>query len=74
MTLKQQIAQQIGQKMKTFREKEGLTQNGLAKKLSTTRQYISMVEKGDQFISLDQLEKFATVLGCKVTIIIEAET
>lgn len=64
MTLKQEIGQQLVK----LREKLGITQDGMAKRMGTTRQYISMVEKGSQSISLDQVEKFSRALGATVEI------
>lgn len=64
MTLKQEIGAQLVK----LREKLGITQDGMSKRMGTTRQYISMVEKGGQSISLDQVEKFARALGATVEI------
>ena len=64
MTLKQEI----GEQLRRLREQTGITQDGMAKKMGCSRQYISMVEKGGQSISLDQIEKFAQALGSTVEI------
>ncbi len=47
------------------REKAGLSQKELAKKLNTTQSVISRIENGKQNISLDMLQKIANALGKK---------
>ncbi len=47
------------------REKAGLSQKELAKKLKTTQSVISRIENGKQNISLDMLQKIANALGKK---------
>lgn len=45
------------------REKAGITQNDLAKRLNTTQSVISRIESGRQNLSLDMLQKIAEALG-----------
>lgn len=55
----------IGQKIKHLREKRGLSQQELADKLETDRQYISKIENGKINMSLDYLDKIIKALKCK---------
>ncbi|MBU2445080.1 MAG: helix-turn-helix transcriptional regulator [Bacteroidetes bacterium] len=45
------------------REKVGITQADLAKRLNTTQSVISRIESGKQNLSLDMLQKIAEALG-----------
>jgi len=48
------------------RNKAGLSQLELAKKLRTTQSVISRVENGNQNLSMKMLAKIARVLGCVI--------
>lgn len=59
---------QIGQNIKKERIKKGLKQHELANKMKLSNSFISKLESvTPQTISIDTLEEFATVLGCKIT-------
>lgn len=45
------------------REKAGITQADLAKRLNTTQSVISRIESGKQNLSLDMLQRIAEALG-----------
>lgn len=45
------------------REKVGITQADLAKRLNTTQSVISRIESGKQNLSLDMLQRIAEALG-----------
>ena len=47
------------------REKYHLTQKELAKRMHTTQQAISRIEKGDQNITIAMIEKISEALGKK---------
>ena len=47
------------------REKHHLTQKELARKIHTTQQSISRIEKGEQNLTIEMIEKIAEVLGKK---------
>lgn len=54
-----------GEKIKYLREKKGLTQDGLAKYLNTTKQTINKYENGTiTNIPSDKIEIIAKVLNC----------
>ncbi|HDY99950.1 MAG TPA: XRE family transcriptional regulator [Nitrospirae bacterium] len=53
----------IGVTLKLAREKAGITQEELAKKLRTKKSAISRIENHSEDIRLSTLEKFAQALG-----------
>lgn len=53
----------IGVMLKQAREKAGITQEELAKKLHTKKSAISRIENHSEDIRLSTLEKFAQALG-----------
>jgi len=55
----------IGKNIKRYREKLGLTQFKLAKKIGVSESYICKIEKG-KMVSLKKLEELAKALRCKV--------
>ncbi|MDO6389007.1 helix-turn-helix transcriptional regulator [Pontibacter sp. BT731] len=52
----------LGQQIKQARKEEGLTQEELAKKVSTTKSVISEIERGKRNIGFDTLSKIAEAL------------
>ena len=56
----------IGNRIKTERKKQGITQEVLAERLDVSIGYISQVERGITKISLDLLGKISSVLKCNV--------
>lgn len=58
----------IGVTIAKAREKVGLSQGELAKRLKTTQSVISRIENGNQNISLNMLAKIASVLHCELSI------
>ena len=52
--------------LRKFREKKGLTQEGLAEKAGVTRQTIISIEGGKYVPSLELSLKFAMLFKCKV--------
>lgn len=59
---------EIGRSIKHNREKLGLTQTELAKRLNTTRQCISSWEIGRTQPDVASIEKLSQVLGCPVPV------
>lgn len=53
------------EKLKAFREKEGLTQLEIARKIGINANYYAKIERGERDPSLKTVEKIANVL--KVT-------
>ncbi|MFF2909201.1 helix-turn-helix domain-containing protein [Paenibacillus sp. NPDC057934] len=52
----------IGRRIKSAREKKGMTQENLAEKLDVSNAYISKIERGKTPISLDRLSDLCRVL------------
>ncbi|MFA6318288.1 MAG: helix-turn-helix transcriptional regulator [Elusimicrobiota bacterium] len=50
------------------REKEGLTQAELARKLHTRQSNISRIERGSQNLTIGTLRKIARALRCRISI------
>ena len=55
----------IGQRIKLFRIKKGLTQQELADLIGADRQYVWRIEAGKISMSLDYLDKIIVALNCK---------
>ena len=53
----------FGQKVRAERQKQGLSQEGLAEKAGVHRTYIGMIERGEKNITLLNIEKIAKALG-----------
>ena len=58
-------------KLITFRKKAGLTQNDVAKLLSSSQSYISKIENCQIRIDLIQLKQFANIYQVKIQNLIE---
>lgn len=56
----------IGSKIKKLREKHGMNQDDLAKKLGTTKQAVSRYEKGDRQANQDILFALSNIFNVKV--------
>lgn len=61
----------IGVLLKQAREDSGLTQEQVAKKLSTKKSAISRIENHAEDIRLSTIEKFVSVLGKKLELSIK---
>lgn len=61
----------IGVLLKEMREKSGLTQEELAKKLKTKKSVISRIENHSEDIKLSTLGRYARTLGRKIRIEVE---
>jgi transcriptional regulator with XRE-family HTH domain len=59
----------IGQAIKEFRKKKLLKQKDLANKSGISQTYLSQIETGDKFPSLDMLEKICNALDIPPQII-----
>lgn len=60
----------IGSRIKTERNRAGLTQEQMAERLDVTIGYVSQVERGITRISLDLLAKISTILECDISSLI----
>jgi XRE family transcriptional regulator, regulator of sulfur utilization len=57
---------QIGENVRRFRKKRGMTQEKLAEKANLHPVYISQVERADRAITIDALLKITKALGIKL--------
>ena len=57
------LRQLLGSNIKIYRKASGLSQSKLAEKADTATNYISAIEAGRRFPSVEMLEKIAFVLG-----------
>lgn len=62
----QKIKEQFGSRLKQFRQKKGITQEGLALLCELDRTYIGSVERGERNISLINIYKIAEALDISV--------
>ena len=53
----------LGANIKIYRKARGLSQEKLAEKAETATNYISAIEAGRRFPSVEMMERLATVLG-----------
>lgn len=61
----------VGVLLKEMREKSGMTQEELAKKLKTKKSVISRIENHSEDIKLSTLGRYARTLGRKIRIEVE---
>src|SRR3972149_1802234 len=61
------LTEMIGEKIKSLRESEGLTQEEIAVKAGVSKEFISMVESGKRNPSLDVLSKIASVFSIETS-------
>ena len=57
----------IGQRIKKYREKAGMTQEELAEAINVTNGAISLYESDKRGVSLDKLDAIIQALGCRFT-------
>lgn len=57
----------FGKKLRKTRLSQGLTQEILAEKVGIHRTYIGMIERGEQSVSLDNINRLAKALRVKVS-------
>jgi repressor LexA len=62
------VKQRVGQKIREARLEKGLTQKELAERLGVVKSVISEYEKGNQNLTIETLDKVASVLGLSFTI------
>jgi transcriptional regulator with XRE-family HTH domain len=55
----------VGEKIRFYREKKGLTQETLAFEADLHRAYVGQIERGEKNIGIQNLEKIAKALGIK---------
>jgi len=58
----QNVKKEIGLKIRMFRERRGLTQDGLGAIADMHRAYIGHIERGEKNITIDNLQRIAKAL------------
>lgn len=61
-------SKKVGNKIKAFRERQGLSQDHLADYLNLSRVTISMIESGDRTIDMEKLERLANLFGVELSV------
>ncbi len=61
------INKRVGEKIRSYREKKGLTQEALAFEADLHRAYVGQIERGEKNIGIQNLEKIAKALGIKAS-------
>ena len=56
----------LGQVIRLRREGMGLSQEAFAERVDCHRNYVSLVERGEQNVTIDMLRRIATALRCSV--------
>lgn len=64
----------IGKEVMKARRKAGLTQKGLALKISTTANYISMIENNTRMPLINTLKRISEVTGEDLSILLGSAT
>ena len=67
----EEIGKRVGQNIRKFRMKKGLTQEGLAFEADLHRAYVGQIERGEKNIGIQNLEKIAKALSVKIAKLIE---
>lgn len=57
------IAQEVGLRIRRYRQHQGLTQEALAEKAELHHTYIGQVERGEKNLTIHSLEKILSALG-----------
>lgn len=65
MSVRRENPHAIGDVIRTYRRTQGLTQEQLAIRLDTSREYISLLETGDSYPSIEQFLRVARALGVR---------
>lgn len=65
--MKQEILIKFGNKVRTERLKQSLSQEEFAHKVGVHRTYIGMIERAEKNVTLITIEKIATTLGISLS-------
>ncbi len=58
---------QLGLALRRRREEMGVSQEGFAEIIDCHRNYVGLLERGEQNVTIDMLGRMAKGLGCSVT-------
>ena len=61
------IAKEIGEKLKRYREATGLSQQDIADRLPLTKVAYGNMERGTSLANIEHLVRLPAILGCKIT-------
>ena len=59
------LRQTVARNLKRLRREKGMSQEELADRADTNRNYVGMIERSENAASIDMLEKLANALGVK---------
>lgn len=65
------ILKVVGERIRTLRKKQGLSQEKLAEMIELSANYIGFIERGQRQVALDSLEKIADALGTDLATLFE---
>ena len=60
------LSAKVGRRVRSERERLGLSQEGLAARAGVHRTYVGMIERGERNVTLESLEKICKALGLGV--------
>lgn len=66
-----EIKKKFGNQVKKIRLEKGLSQEALAHKADLDRTYIPSIEKGERNVSITVIEKIATALNVRISILFD---
>jgi transcriptional regulator with XRE-family HTH domain len=66
------IAKTVGERLRTYRNRAGMTQEGLAERAGLHHTYIGQLERGEKNATLESIEKVARALGLPFEVLFEA--
>ncbi|PZW01557.1 Dam family site-specific DNA-(adenine-N6)-methyltransferase [Metamycoplasma auris] len=69
--MKSELLRSFGTKIKTLREKRGLSQNELSQLCNFKREYISKIENGSSNVTIETIQKLANSLNIKMSQLLE---
>ena len=71
MNSEKEILVKFGEKVRNIRKEKGLSQEQLAFKAGLHRTYIGMIERAEKNITLINIEKIASALEIKISILLK---
>jgi transcriptional regulator with XRE-family HTH domain len=66
-TMKKNVLEKFGERIRALRKGKGWSQEELADKTGFHRTYIGMIERGERNPSLKNIEVFASVFGLSIS-------